>query len=91
MIPSRGGSAADAHAVSRQAHSGRTREARFDQTTGGVPAFCGAGAPGWLNLVVLVLAWDAIKFAVMTCLTSGRYVASAVGGLRLSHGRPVCP
>ena len=23
------------------------------------------GAPGWLNLVVLVLIWDALKFAVM--------------------------
>jgi hypothetical protein len=29
-----------------------------------------AGAPGWLNLVVLLLAWDAIKFAVVACLTS---------------------
>jgi hypothetical protein len=25
-----------------------------------------AGAPGWLNLVVLVLAWDAIKVAILT-------------------------
>ena len=39
-----------------------------------------AGAPGWLNLVVLVLAWDAIKFAVMACLISVRCVASAVEG-----------
>lgn len=23
------------------------------------------GAPGWLNLVVLILIWDALKFAVM--------------------------
>lgn len=36
-----------------------------------------AGAPGWLNLVVLVLAWDAIKLAVMACLISVRRVASA--------------
>jgi hypothetical protein len=50
-----------------------------------------AGAPDWLNLVVLVLAWDAIKFAVMACLTSVQRVASAVGGLRLPRGRPVYP
>jgi hypothetical protein len=27
-----------------------------------------SGAPGWLNLLVLVLAWDTIKFAVASCL-----------------------
>jgi|SRR3954454_13348694 hypothetical protein len=41
-----------------------------------------AGAPGWLNLVVFVLAWDAVKFAVLACLTSLRCVASAVRGPR---------
>jgi hypothetical protein len=50
-----------------------------------------AGAPGWLNLVGLVLAWDAIKFAVMACLSSVRRVASAIGGLRPPHGRPAYP
>lgn len=30
------------------------------------------GAPGWLNLVVLVLAWDAIKFFGMVALLSLR-------------------
>lgn len=49
-----------------------------------------AGAPGWLNLVVFVLAWDAIKFAVLACLTSLRCVASAVRGFPLSS-RPVQP
>jgi hypothetical protein len=48
-----------------------------------------AGAPGWLNLVAFVLAWDAIKFAVMACLISVRRVASAVGGRRSPHGGPV--
>jgi hypothetical protein len=38
------------------------------------------GAPGWLNLVVLVLAWDAIKFFGMVALLSLRL-------LRIS-GRP---
>jgi hypothetical protein len=47
-----------------------------------------AGAPGWLNLVVLVLAWDAIKFAVMACVTSVSRLASAIGGARSPHGRP---
>jgi len=28
-------------------------------------AFIENGAPGWLNIVVLVLIWDALKFAVM--------------------------
>jgi hypothetical protein len=37
-----------------------------------------AGAPEWLNLFVLVLAWDAIKFAVTACLTSMRRIASVV-------------
>lgn len=36
----------------------------------GVGRAIGGGAPAWLNLVVLVLAWDAIKFTVMACLTS---------------------
>jgi hypothetical protein len=34
-----------------------------------------AGASGWLYLVVLVLAWDAIKFAVLACLITLRRVA----------------
>lgn len=28
-----------------------------------------AGAPGWLNLVALVLAWDTMKFAVLSVQT----------------------
>ena len=31
-----------------------------------------AGAAGWLNLVVLILAWDAIKLAALGSLTIGR-------------------
>lgn len=30
------------------------------------------GAPGWLNMVVLVLAWDAIKFGVLSCVVTVR-------------------
>ena len=41
-----------------------------------------AGAPGWLNLVVLVLAWDAIKLGLATALVtirilSGKFLAIA--------------
>lgn len=36
-----------------------------------------AGAPGWLNLVVLVLAWDAIKFAAAAAVTTLRALAAA--------------
>src|SRR4051812_18454342 len=42
-----------------------------------------AGAPGWLNLVVLVLAWDAIKIGMLACGVSFRWVADGpAGGLR---------
>lgn len=37
-----------------------------------------SGAPGWLNLVVLVLAWDAIKFACLAIGVVLRALASAV-------------
>jgi hypothetical protein len=37
----------------------------------------GAGGPGWLNVVALVLAWDAIKFATLAVAT----------GLRATLGR----
>ncbi|GAB4005257.1 hypothetical protein [Nocardioides ultimimeridianus] len=32
-----------------------------------------AGAPGWLNLLVLVLAWDAIKVGLAAGRTTFRY------------------
>jgi hypothetical protein len=32
----------------------------------------GNGAPGWLNLIVLVLAWDAIKLAALVCAVLAR-------------------
>lgn len=37
------------------------------------------GAPGWLNLVVLVLAWDAIKLVGLSILTAIRAAAGALG------------
>jgi hypothetical protein len=37
-----------------------------------------AGAPGWLNLVVLVLAWDAIKLALLGLRTLALWVGSLV-------------
>lgn len=40
-----------------------------------LPLGCSAcrvqGAPGWLNLVVLILAWDAIKIALLASLETG--------------------
>lgn len=57
-----------------------------------------AGAPGWLNIVVLVLAWDSIKFglaaAVMAtqCLGSVRPVGGDGVGVPGPRGkRPPCP
>lgn len=43
-----------------------------------------AGAPGWLNLVVLVLAWDALKVA---SLATSVILRSIVGVARKSVGR----
>lgn len=36
------------------------------------------GAPGWLNLVVLVLAWDAIKIGVLGCTVAAKLAVSIV-------------
>lgn len=33
-----------------------------------------AGAPGWLNAVVLILAWDSIKIALLTAVCAARGV-----------------
>lgn len=38
-----------------------------------------AGGPGWLNIVALLLAWDAIKVAAMTINTVVRAVLRSVG------------
>lgn len=46
-----------------------------------------AGGPGWLNLVVLVLAWDAIKIVTLACLVSIRAVLRR-GGRTESYGCP---
>lgn len=36
------------------------------------------GAPGWLNLVVLVLAWDSIKLGVLAGLMAARHASLVV-------------
>ncbi len=36
-----------------------------------------AGAPGWLNLVVIVLAWDAIKFGCLAIAVLFRWIGLA--------------
>lgn len=36
----------------------------------------GVGAPRWLNLVVLLLAWDAIRIGILTLLASARLLAA---------------
>lgn len=38
-----------------------------------------SGAPGWLYLIVLVLAWDSIKMALLAALTGLRTLARAAG------------
>lgn len=49
------------------------------------------GAPGWLNLVVLVLAWDSIKIALLACWVGLRWAneqtAAALLRTRLSLDR----
>ena len=42
-----------------------------------------SGAPGWLNIVVLILAWDAIRFMLLGVSTLVR------SGLRSVTGLPV--
>lgn len=44
-----------------------------------------AGAPGWLNLVVLVLAWDAIKIGWLAIAVLSRWIRLATR--RLVGGR----
>lgn len=43
-----------------------------------------AGAPGWLNLVVLVLAWDAIKMAALALLTFVRRLLKRPGRVQVA-------
>lgn len=43
-----------------------------------------AGAPGWLNLVVLVLAWDTIKVASLALGVAVRFLLLVIR--RLSRG-----
>ncbi|HXH78413.1 hypothetical protein [Nocardioides sp.] len=38
-----------------------------------------AGAPGWLSLVAMVLAWDTIKFALLAVHTTVRKVLRLFG------------
>ena len=40
-----------------------------------------AGGPGWLNIAVVVFAWDAIKFGLLALRTTGGCIASAAGRL----------
>lgn len=37
-----------------------------------------AGAPGWLNLFVLVLAWDALKLLMLAIITAFRLLTRVV-------------
>lgn len=36
------------------------------------------GAPGWLNVVVLILAWDSVKVALLGILTAVQCLISSV-------------
>jgi hypothetical protein len=50
-----------------------------------------SGAPGWLNLVVLVLAWDAIKSGMLATLTAMRRGVSVIRRIRRPLRRGVSP
>lgn len=46
-----------------------------------------AGAPGWLNVLVLVLAWDAVKVGWLALgVTARLLLRSALVGAQLAHG-----
>lgn len=46
-----------------------------------------AGAPSWLNLVVLVLAWDVIKLTLVALVVAARSLAALLQRL----GRRIAP
>lgn len=48
-------------------------------TMRGIQLGISAGAPGWPNLVVLVLAWDAIKIAALACQVGVRVLLPGLG------------
>lgn len=48
-----------------------------------------AGAPEWLNLVVLLLAWDAIKLGVLACMSVVRCVVPARAGVSWGIAAPI--
>ena len=50
-----------------------------------VELWVASGAPGWLNLVVLVLAWDMIKFGLASCLLAFGCVRKLVGAAASSR------
>ncbi|KRA37891.1 hypothetical protein ASD81_04190 [Nocardioides sp. Root614] len=55
----------------------------------GVSLAIDAGGPGWLNLVALVLCWDAIKFVLLALLVAVRFVVAVcqrVFGRQANHG-----
>jgi hypothetical protein len=47
------------------------------------------GAPRWLNLVVLVLAWDAIRFGLASAYVALRCALGCCGWLRAHQRRTV--
>lgn len=47
------------------------------------------GAPGWLNLVVLILAWDAIRIALLAVTCAGRGVGRVIASLPAHAGSGV--
>lgn len=49
------------------------------------------GAPGWLNLVVLILAWDAIKVCWLALIVGFRAGARSIRGYVSPHVRGLRP
>lgn len=46
----------------------------------------GRGSPGWLNLLVFVLAWDAIKIGILAGMTCARCTLHLLRALRAALG-----
>jgi hypothetical protein len=46
----------------------------------GLDVAVSAGAPAWINLIVLILAWDAIKFGVASALVAARCLLRPLRG-----------
>ncbi|QBX57279.1 hypothetical protein EXE58_18835 [Nocardioides seonyuensis] len=47
------------------------------------------GAPGWMNLIVPILAWDSIRLGLLACITAVRRVVHVVSARTTTLGNQV--